>query len=198
VQLALQERPDLAQARLQLERGELDLVRTRNGLLPKLDLFVRLGGSRYADSFSAADDEDGHDASYAVGLNFEMPLGNRSARASYERSQLSLEQARAALRNMEQLVQVDVRSACVDVESVAGQVKATAATRALREKTLDTEREKFRVGKSTTLLVSQAARDALASQIAESEAIVAYRKALLALYRLEGSLLARRGIAVPR
>jgi outer membrane protein TolC len=133
-----------------------------------------------------------------VGLNFEMPLGNRSARASYERSQLSLEQARAALRNMEQLVQVDVRSACVDVESVAGQVKATAATRALREKTLDTEREKFRVGKSTTLLVSQAARDALASQIAESEAIVAYRKALLALYRLEGSLLARRGIAVPR
>lgn len=45
-------------------------------------------------------------------------------------------------------------------------------------------------------LVPQARRDMVASQIAEVEAIIEYRKALLDLYRLEGSLLIRSGINV--
>jgi outer membrane protein TolC len=53
------------------------------------------------------------------------------------------------------------------------------------------------VGKSTSLLVAQAQRDLVASQIAETQAVANYLKALVALYRLEGSLLQRRGIAAP-
>jgi len=53
------------------------------------------------------------------------------------------------------------------------------------------------VGKSTSLLVGQAQRDFVASQIAEIEALANYLKALVALYRLEGSLLQRRGISAP-
>lgn len=196
VQTALDQRADLLQARLQIRQGDLETVRTRNGLLPRLDLFVRLGGSRYASSFSGRNDEDGDDTSYGAGVNFEVPLGNRDARARHERALLSMEQAEASLRNMEQLVQVDVRSAYVDVERAEERVKATRATRELREKTLNNEQEKFRVGRSTMFLVSQARRDMVASQIAEVEAIIEYRKALLDLYRLEGSLLVRRGIRV--
>jgi len=196
VGVALKMRPDLEQARLELRHGELDIVRTRNGLLPKLDLFVTLGGSLYARSFSDATEEEGDTTAYSAGVLLEVPLGNRDAGARYVRAQLSLAQIQAALRNMEQLVQVDVRSAYVDVARTAERVKATKATRELRQKTLDNEQEKFRVGRSTTFLVSQARRDLVANQIAEVEAVIEYRKSLLTLYRLDGSLLTRKGIAV--
>ena len=196
VETALECRADILQARLQISRGDLEVTRTRNGLLPELDFFAALGGSRYANSFSDGNDEDGDGVSYTVGLQFEWPLFNRDAGARYERASLSMKQARAALRNMEQLVQVDVRSAYVDVERAGERVKATAATRELREKTLRNEQEKFRVGRSTTFLVSQATRDLTASRIAEVDAVIEYRKALLDLHRLDGSLLVRRGITV--
>ena len=53
------------------------------------------------------------------------------------------------------------------------------------------------MGKSTSFLVAQAQRDLLASRIAEVRAIVNYLKALIDLYRQDGSLLERRGIAAP-
>ncbi|HTL52902.1 MAG TPA: TolC family protein [Planctomycetota bacterium] len=193
-QVALQERPDLNQARLEVQRGELDIVRTRNGLLPQLDLFLTLGGSRYADSFTTAPDADGRNLHYTAGLNLTYPLGNRDAEARHARARLTDAENREALRNMEDLVQQDVRTAYVDVQTAAEKIAATAATRALRQKTLDVENEKFRVGKSTSFLVAQAQRDLVISQIAELEAVVRYRQALLSLYRLEGSLLQRRGI----
>ena len=53
------------------------------------------------------------------------------------------------------------------------------------------------MGKSTSLLVAQAQRDLVASQIAEIQALANYFKSLVALYRLEGSLLHRRGVEAP-
>ena len=73
----------------------------------------------------------------------------------------------------------------------------TAASRKLQQETLKSESEKFRVGQSTTFLVAQAQRDLLRAQINEIDAVVTYRKALVEIYRLEGSLLQRRGIAAP-
>jgi outer membrane protein TolC len=70
-------------------------------------------------------------------------------------------------------------------------------TRALREEALRAENERFRVGSSTTLLVAQAQRDLLESQIAEVEALTAYRLALIDLYVAEGTLTQRRGLNLP-
>ena len=196
VKSALKNRADLNQARLQLEQNDLEVIRTRNGLLPKLDLFIMLGGSRYANSFSDLDDKDGAIASYAVGINFETPLGNRRPQAEHKVTVLSKKQAQIALSNMESLIQVDIRSAYVDVESADERVKATSITRKLRDKTFNIEQEKFRVGKSTAFLVSQAKRDMVASQISEIEAIVEYRKSLSNLYRMAGLALNQWGITI--
>jgi outer membrane protein TolC len=194
IALAMQSRHDLAQARLLIERGDLEVVRTRNGLLPRLDLFAKLGGTEYSQSFSNNPDADGDSRDVTVGLSLQYALGRRSEKAAYERSLLSLRQVEDALVNLKQLVQVDVRSAYIEVQRSAEQIAATAATRKHRDATLETERVKLRAGKSTTLLVSQAWRDAIASRIAELEARIQHRIALIRLYRLEGSLLKRRGI----
>ena len=194
VTLALRQRADLNQARLLVSRRALEVGQTKNGLLPKLDLFVSLGGSRYSDSFANGNDLSGHDSAYAGGLTLELPLINREAKAKHAAAGWSLDQAHAALSNMEQLVQVEVRSAHVEVEQAAALVKASEATSRLRQQTLALEQEKFRLGRSTSLLVAQAQRDLLQSQINQIKALIGARQALLALHRLEGSLLVHKGI----
>jgi outer membrane protein TolC len=198
VKLAMKMRPDLNQARLSAQKGELDVVRTRNGLLPRLDMFITLGGTGYADSFSGSvKAEDGKTYDGQIGFNFEYPLLNRGPRASYLRSKIGLAQTEEALANTAQLVEVDVRSAYIEVIRTREQVPATEATRKLQAEALRAETEKFRVGKSTSLLVAQAQRNYLSAQIDEIRAVAGYLKAVVELYRLDGSLLEQRGIAAP-
>ncbi len=199
VALAMRLRPDMNQARLGIEQGDLELVKTKNGLLPRLELFLSLGVTGYADSFRPAADDITSDDTYdtLVRLDFEYPISNRAPRARHERSSLDLARSRLALANLARLVELDVRSACIEASRAAEQLSATAATRRFQEETLRGETEKFRVGKSTAFLVAQAQRDLLLSQIVEVRVIVNYRKALVELYRLDGSLLLRRGILVP-
>jgi len=198
VQVALKMRPDLNYARLQIRRGDLEVVKTKNGLLPRMDAFITFGKTGYADTFNRATCNvfgDNYDVS--VGLIFAYPPANQAARAQYSRAALSKQQLLEALENLIQLVQVDVRSAYIEVTRAREQIAATAATRNLQEEKLRAETEKFRVGKSTSLLVAAAQRDLVESQIAEIQSFANYLKALVALYRLEGSLLTRRGIASP-
>jgi outer membrane protein TolC len=196
VQVALKMRPDLNQARLQIQQGDLEVIRTKNGLLPKMDFFIAFGKTGYADTFNrSADNIFGDSYDVTGGLVFEYPPVNRSAQARHTRAVISRWQLLEALKNLTQLVQVDVRSAYIEVTRAREQITATAATRNFQEEKLRTEIEKFRVGKSTSLLVAQAQRDLLASQIAEIQAFANYLKALVALYRMEGSLLQRRGIS---
>jgi len=198
VQVALKMRPDLNQARLQIQQGDLEVISTKNGLLPKMDFFITFGKTGYADTFNRSTDNIFGD-SYDVtgGLIFEYPPINQGARARYSRAVIGRRQLLESLKNLSQLVQVDVRSAYIEATRTSEQIAATAATRNFQEEKLRTETEKFRVGKSTSLLVAQAQRDLLASQIAEIQTVVNYLKALVTLYRLEGSLLQRRGIAAP-
>jgi outer membrane protein len=195
VALALRQRPDLAQARLALQRGELEVVRTRAGLLPRLDLFIRLGGTGYAASFGEAVAGLADGPYVGARLNFQLPLGNRAAEARAERAALSRDQAAEAVAALERSVEADVRGAWQDAQFAAGGIAASAELRGLQEEKLAAETEKFRNGTSTTFLVAQAERDLLAAQLAEAQATVDYLLALVTLYRLEGSLLERRGIS---
>jgi outer membrane protein TolC len=191
-------RPILNEARLEILSGDLELVRTRNGLLPLMDLFVTLGKSGYASSFGESISDLSED-SYDVmgGVNFQYPIFNRDARAQHQRALLTREQAQKALENLSQLVEVDVRTAYIEVNRTKQQIAASSVTRMFDEEKLRTETEKLRVGKSTSFLVAQAQRDLLVSRIAEVQALANYLKALIDLYRQDGSLLERRGISAP-
>jgi outer membrane protein len=198
VALALQMRSDLNQAKLQWLRNDLEVVKTKNGLLPKLDLFITLGKTGYANSFEGSFKnihQDNFDTT--AGVTFEYPPLNRAAQARNTRAILTRDQALESIKNLSQLVEVDVRNAYFEVVRTGEQVPATAATRKLQEEKLRAETEKFRLGKSTSLLVAQAQRDLVASQISEIQSVVNYTKAFVEFYKLEGSLLERRGILSP-
>ncbi|MHC4396481.1 MAG: TolC family protein [Planctomycetota bacterium] len=198
VNVALKMRADLNQARREVQKGDLEVIRTKNGLLPKLDFFIAFGRTGYSDSFGrSVRNISGDNYDIIGGLLFEYPPINRAARARHNRAITTRQQSIEALNNLAQIVQVDVRSAYIEVNRAKEQIAATTATRKFQEEKLRAETEKFRVGKSTSLLVAQAQRDLVASQIAEIEAVVNYLKSLVNLHRLEGSLLERRGILTP-
>jgi outer membrane protein len=197
--LALRMRPEINEARLRIEQGRLEVVRTRNGLLPRLDLFLTLGKTGFADSFGEAYRElfQGRGYDLAAGLSFEYPLGNRAARSDHRRASLQRQRAGESLRNLAQLVELDVQQAYLEVQRTRAQIEATHVTRELREQTLRAEEAQEAVGRSTALLVAQAQRDLLESRIAEVRAIVNHRQSIIELYRLDGSLLLRRAIDAP-
>jgi outer membrane protein TolC len=199
VALALRLRNDLNQARLTVERGELEVVRTKNGLLPKLDLFVTLGRSGYAESFSGAlqaEDADGYDLQ--AGLKLEYPVLNRAAQAARKRAVLTQAQAAEALANLVQLAEVDVRAAYLQVGNARAEILTAQSARRLQEEKWKAESEKYRLGNSTELQVAQVQRDVLQSRVNEVQSVIAYCKNLVALYRADGSLMARHRIAVNR
>ena len=197
LQLAEQSRPDLQEARLRLEQQRLETVVSRNGLLPKLDFFIALGKTGFADTVSDSFREmDGNTYDLSVGLSLAYLLGNRTARAQNLAAHASHQQALDAVANLQQIVQLDVHLAVNEVERSRLQIDASRATRSFQEQTLAAEKERFDVGASTALLVAQAQRDLLQARINEIEAIVNYRIALVKLYLAEGSLLDRRGIRI--
>lgn len=198
LRVALCMRPELNQARLLAQREELQVMRTRNGLLPRLDLFMTLGKTGYAETFGGAWKRFGGDRyDLLVGLSVEYPVGNHAARAQHRRTILTRRQAEHAIENLEQLVEVDVQTAHIEANRAREKVAAVAATRRLDEEKLRIEGERFRLGQASSFQVARAQRDLVRRQIAEVEAVAEYRKALVELYRLDGSLLQRRGVIAP-
>jgi len=198
VDVSMRMRPILNEARLEILHGDLEIVRTKNGLLPLMDFFITLGKSGYANSFGESIrniDKDSYDA--LAGVSFHYPLFNRDARAQQQRALVSRDQAQKALENLSQLVEVDVRTGYIEVNRTKKQIAASSVTRMFDEEKFRTETEKLRVGKSTSFLVAQAQRDLLVSRISEVRALANYLKALIDLYRQDGSLLVRRGISAP-
>ncbi|MBN2498236.1 MAG: TolC family protein [Deltaproteobacteria bacterium] len=197
--LAQRSRAEINEAALHLEERRLETVVTRDGLLPRLDVFVQLGKTGFAGDFGGSFRNLGEDKFDLLGgLSFSALLRNREAEGSHRGAVAAHRQAKLAVANLRQLVALEVRLAADEVERARQQIAASAATRVLQEKKVQVEQERFRVGESTALMLAQAQRDQLSSRIAEIRALVDYRAAMVQLCLAEGSLLERRGIRLGR
>ncbi len=196
ISVALEMRPELQQARLMLARDELEVVASKNGMLPQLDFFVTLGKTGYSTAFTGSNPRPGEKGSYdiAAGFTYDLVRGRRAARAEIRKARASAAMRREALANLEQLVKEDVIKAYIEVERTMQQMTATAATSQKQQEKLRVEEVKFNVGKTTAFQVAQAQRDLAAARIAEAQAAVGYTTAVVELLRADGSLLERNGI----
>jgi outer membrane protein TolC len=112
LRLAEQFRPDLGEARLRLEQNRLEILVTRNGRLPRLELFLDLGLTGFDDTFSGSLQEMSGET-YEVTAGFELShyLGNRTAKARDEQARANRRQSAEAVANLEQFVRFEVRLA---------------------------------------------------------------------------------------
>lgn len=99
---ALYNRPEINQGMKQLRAGMIRAEISENELLPELDLIagVELNGLKddYRTGGALRNQFDDGDGSYFVGLQFEMPIGNREAKARYQRRRLEVRQLTNQLR----------------------------------------------------------------------------------------------------
>ena len=196
IALAEQSRPDLQEARLRLEQRTLETVITQNGRLPRLDFFAALAKTGYGtETGSAWSDLSGSGYDVQAGLRLRYSPGQSVERARDAGTRLLQEQAQAATESLRLLIASQVRIARQELARAIRQIEASAETLRHQQRTVEAEIERFQVGAGTALLVAQAQRDLLAVMIAEKEALVDARLALLNLYVAEGSLLQRRGMA---
>lgn len=98
---------------------------------------------------------------------------------------------------MTQLVEQDVRAAYIEVGRSWEQIAATTATRELQEQTLQAEVESSVFGRSDRLCWSRRPSAICSPRKLKVQARTSYLNAIVNLYRLEGSLLERRGIRCP-
>ncbi|MEW5801033.1 MAG: TolC family protein [bacterium] len=188
VTAAMRFRPDINQAHLNYKKGDLEVVRTQNGLLPRLDFFITLkqmaSGPEFPASFSEFDDSD-----YVAGFNLSRPLGNTRAKAQARRASLTRLQYQESIANLKQSIQVEIRKAIVEINSCTEQITASRANRIMQEEKLKVEQETFRVGRSTNFKVFQVQRDLTEAQVNEVTAIIGQIKAHIDLQVSEGTLL---------
>jgi len=190
-------RPDYLMAFRQAQKGELDLVQTKNGTLPKLDAFISLGGTSYAESFPAALVPNGPvSGQVSGGLTLAYPLLNNSARERHRRTEFTVEQQKLSIENFARLVEYEIRSAHMEVLRAQRQVETAKTVSALQIQKLEAEQEKMNAGKSTSYAVLQVQRDVISANLDEAQARTAHTDALISLFSKDGTLLQRRGIKI--
>ncbi len=193
IDTAIEQRPEIVQAKKNLESGELNKQFARNQLLPTLSLQGTVGmaglGKDYGDSVSK--NLGGDFYNYGAGLVLSYPLGNRSAVSTYNKRQLEFKNAEASLMSVRQQIIVGVREAVRRVQTDFKRIETTRSARIMAEKQLQAEQERLKVGLSTTRFVLDFQRDLATAQGNELRATVDYNKSLSNLARHKATTLDR-------
>jgi outer membrane protein TolC len=192
-------RPDLVQARLDVERQGIVVKYTYNQLFPELDLVgtyghTAAGFAEYESAFGQL--REGTFPYYSYGARLTFPIGNTGARANYRNSKLTREQLILTLKKLEQMIMVAIDNDIKQAESSYQQVAATRTAREYAAAALDAEQKKLDSGKSTTYTVLQMQRDLTTARGNEIQALDNYNKSLAQLSLDEGSTLIRLSINV--
>lgn len=193
IDTAIEQRPEIVQAKKNVESGELNKEFARNQLLPTLSLQGTIGlsglGKDYGDSLTRNFGGDFYN--YGAGLVLSYPLGNRAALSTYNKRQLEAKNAEATLASVRQQIIVGVREAVRRVQTDFKRIETTRSARIMAEKQLQAERERLRVGLSTTRFVLDFQRDLAIAQANELRAIIDYNKSLSNLARHKATTLDR-------
>ena len=131
-----------------------------------------------------------------VALNVSYPLGNSAQEAAVARARVQSNQVEAQLRQIELQIATDVTNAATQVQNNVEVVQAAQAAREFAQRQLEAEQSKFEVGMSTNYFVVQAQRDLATAQNNELQAVLAYRRSLVELERLQQTTLQTANITL--
>ena len=196
LEVAIQKRPEIQQAQIDIEKSELEWMETKNGLLPKLDFFISLGNTQYSNSFVSDGQTHNSKQSVQLGLNYRFPVSQHADKARHRRSELIKEREIYALDNLYKTIGQDVRMAYIDCQTNLESIKTGAITKKLRIKSLKNQEIKFELGNATNTDIANSQRDLLQSQINYTTAIISYIKSRNKLHYLDSTLVERTRIQV--
>jgi len=212
---ALERRPEIAQARLNLDSNQMNLVGIKSSLKPTLQAFVELTNNGLSGQLTALGIlQPGVDylgggygnllaqiarrnyPNYSAGISLNIPLRNRAAQADYATSLLELRQNQLSLQKNTNQIRVDVQNAVVGVQQARARYNAAVRSRVLQEETLAGDQKRYRLGAVVAFQVVQDQRDLANAQSAEVQSMANYTHARIALDQALGNTLEANHILI--
>jgi outer membrane protein len=208
VNQALANRAEIAQARINIESNELNLVGIKNSLKPTLQAFAELTNNGLTGDLTPIGAlQPGVDylaggysnllgqisrrnfPNYSAGFSLNIPLRNRAAQSDYATSELELRQNQLNLRKSTNQVVVDVQNAVIGLQQARARYQSASKSRELQEQTLSGDQRRYALGASTVFQVIQDQRDLASSQSGEVQAMANYTHARIAFDQALGTTL---------
>src|SRR5581483_5859216 len=154
-------RPELAEARMDLNNRDISRKSAANALLPAVDFLSWYGASAlagvqnpnnptiatpiprtgFSNAFSTLFRNDFPD--YGVGLSLTIPIRNRAAQADQIRSQLEYRQAQLRLQQLQNQIGIEVRNAQFALLQNRARVDTARKARDLARQTFEIEQKKY-------------------------------------------------------
>ncbi|MDR4494453.1 MAG: TolC family protein [Nitrospirales bacterium] len=180
IQIAMKNRPDILQAKKNIESSGVQAQFAKNQLLPDLSFQGGVGLSGLGNSTSDTWDRLGSTDFYNMGggLVLSYPLGNRSAQSQYQRRLQETRQNETLLQRVRQQVILDVKEAARRVQTNHKRIRTTQTARTLSERQLKAEQERLNLGLTTTRNVLEFQSDLAEAKGNELRAILDYNLAL--------------------
>jgi outer membrane protein TolC len=220
IRVALENRPELRQAILQLRNSEIEIHYAKNQLLPILDVTgsythsgvggtetVRQGfgptapilevnrggaGDSFGDLFKM------NNRGYAFGFNLQIPLGNGARQAEYSRITVEKKTNEENIKAIEQQIALEVRNAITAVNMNKARIETASTSREYANEQYLAEQRRFMLGASTVRFVLEEQRNLEQAKTNENGALVNYRKALVDYDRALGVTLRKNNISIEK
>jgi len=192
----LERRFDLKSQRLSVRTLDLQARVAHNRIMPDLSFNASAALTGLGKDYGRDLDKLGTSdyPVWGVGLQFTYPLGNRDAENEFVRNRLKAEQARVQLKNLEETIRNEVKSAIRGVRANYLQLDVADRGLAYAEERLRAYIKKNEVGLATTKEVIDVQNDLVAAKTNQIRARAEYTIAIGQFWRATGELLEREGI----
>jgi outer membrane protein len=192
---ALANRFELGEQQLRVDSATVALAVGKNNLLPQLNAAGSVSLQGLSGSYAGILDDqlNGDYISWSFGLEYEIPIGNRAARATYQRALMQRAQAIDSYQQEIGTVQLDCTKSMRAVQTAWDALGANRMSVFAAEKSLQGVEEREAAGDALTpefvqLKLDQ--QDTLAeSRKEESRAVATYNEAISQLEQSKGTLL---------
>lgn len=200
LQRALENRPEINQALEQIKAGCLRLQVSKNELLPSLNFITETyltglqGNGQIGDAF--LDQFREGRPSYTVGLQYEIPFGNRLATARKQRREIELRQLQNQFATTTQTLELEVEVAVRELQTAYTEMDAQRRAAEAFSAQMDYQQKRWELLpdedggaalKLDNLLVAQ--ERLLVSENSHVQALVTYNLAIINHLRATGELL---------
>jgi outer membrane protein len=210
---AVANRPDVGQARLQVENNIMGLAGAKNLTLPEVDLVGIAQNNGLAGpltGFSTSTNQPfsggygsvlgqvfAHDyPTYGIGVQVTLPIHNRIAESDLARDELQTKQSQIRVAQLQNQAKLEVEDAMIAMRRSRAAYDAAEQALRFQQESLDAEQAKFEVGASTAFFVIQYESLLAQAKSTEVAAKSSYVKAKAALQRATGSILSDNNISL--
>jgi outer membrane protein TolC len=214
---ALRDRTELAESDIDLVNRQISRKAARNALLPSVSLVGFYIGSGLAGPLNPIFNVQGVPNSstvpvdfagalentfnntnpdYYIGLNLNIPIRNRVAKADQYRSELEYRQAEVRREQLRKQIRIETRNAQYALEQTAARVAAARKARDLAQRTFEIMQKEQTLGAGSTFQTLAAQRDLALAELDLVTAMTVLEKAKVELDRATGSTLEHNGVLI--